>query len=256
MSDRIAVMCDGRIEQLDVPLAIYDRPASAFVADFIGDMNFLDGVVSEVDGGTATLDVGGGAVAPAVAAARPPARRCPSACGPRSCHHRPGAGRRERAGRHAAHEDAPRRPDPAGAELPDGRHMVALEQRGRPTPTWSASASATPRGACSATVAPLLLDTRLKGGSVKRDPNDGLRLLAPLEHEAAARPYRAGRAAGGRRSEGRTLSRREALGLGGLALAAAACGGSSSSSARRQHDRGRHDLDGPPGGQADRGRRS
>src|SRR6476619_2263037 len=59
MSDRIAVMCDGRIEQLDVPLAIYDRPASAFVADFIGDMNFLDGVVSEVDGGTATVDVGG-----------------------------------------------------------------------------------------------------------------------------------------------------------------------------------------------------
>ena len=46
MSDRIAVMKDGRIEQLDVPLAIYDRPASAFVADFIGDMNFLDGTVS------------------------------------------------------------------------------------------------------------------------------------------------------------------------------------------------------------------
>src|SRR3954454_9872989 len=62
MSDRIAVMRDGRIEQLDVPLAIYDRPATAFVADFIGDMNFLDGRVSEVSTGTATVDVGAGTV--------------------------------------------------------------------------------------------------------------------------------------------------------------------------------------------------
>src|SRR5689334_1998463 len=74
MSDRIAVMCDGRIEQLDVPLAIYDRPASAFVADFIGDMNFFDGVVSEVDGGTATVDVGGGTV-------RAPIDRVPATTG-------------------------------------------------------------------------------------------------------------------------------------------------------------------------------
>src|SRR4051812_22196937 len=59
MSDRIAVMRDGRIEQLDVPLAIYDRPASAFVADFIGDMNFLDGSVAEIAGGRVQVDIPG-----------------------------------------------------------------------------------------------------------------------------------------------------------------------------------------------------
>jgi spermidine/putrescine transport system ATP-binding protein len=49
MSDRIAVMSHGRIEQLDRPQEIYDRPATAFVAGFIGDMNFLEGAIAEVD---------------------------------------------------------------------------------------------------------------------------------------------------------------------------------------------------------------
>jgi putative spermidine/putrescine transport system ATP-binding protein len=43
MSDRIAVMQAGRIAQLGAPRDIYDRPASRFVADFIGDTNILDG---------------------------------------------------------------------------------------------------------------------------------------------------------------------------------------------------------------------
>jgi spermidine/putrescine transport system ATP-binding protein len=43
MSDRIAVMLDGRIEQLGTPDAVYDEPASAFVAGFIGQQNFLPG---------------------------------------------------------------------------------------------------------------------------------------------------------------------------------------------------------------------
>jgi len=42
MADRIAVMNHGRIEQLGAPYEIYRRPASRFVADFIGDANFLD----------------------------------------------------------------------------------------------------------------------------------------------------------------------------------------------------------------------
>lgn len=42
MSDRIAVMCEGRIGQLGTPRDIYDRPANRFVADFIGETNFLD----------------------------------------------------------------------------------------------------------------------------------------------------------------------------------------------------------------------
>lgn len=43
MSDRIAVMDRGRIVQLDTPRAVYERPANRFVADFIGEMNFIAG---------------------------------------------------------------------------------------------------------------------------------------------------------------------------------------------------------------------
>jgi iron(III) transport system ATP-binding protein len=42
-SDRIAVMNHGRIEQVDVPRALYDRPKTRFVAGFIGRTNFIDG---------------------------------------------------------------------------------------------------------------------------------------------------------------------------------------------------------------------
>jgi multiple sugar transport system ATP-binding protein len=47
MADRIAVMNDGRIEQLGEPLELYDRPANLFVAQFIGSpaMNVFDGTV-------------------------------------------------------------------------------------------------------------------------------------------------------------------------------------------------------------------
>ena len=54
MSDRVAVMSNGVIEQLDEPRAIYDRPLTPFVADFIGDMNFMAGkVVEAADAGYA-----------------------------------------------------------------------------------------------------------------------------------------------------------------------------------------------------------
>jgi iron(III) transport system ATP-binding protein len=43
MSDRIVVMNKGRIEQVGSPDEIYGRPATAFVADFVGKMNFLGG---------------------------------------------------------------------------------------------------------------------------------------------------------------------------------------------------------------------
>ena len=55
MADRIAVMNLGVIEQLGTPLEIYRRPSSRFVADFIGDANFLD---VDVDGDVATLTDG------------------------------------------------------------------------------------------------------------------------------------------------------------------------------------------------------
>jgi spermidine/putrescine ABC transporter ATP-binding subunit len=62
MSDRVAVMSNGVIEQLDEPRAIYDRPLTPFVADFIGDMNFLDGDVAEAADGGFAVDAGAGVV--------------------------------------------------------------------------------------------------------------------------------------------------------------------------------------------------
>jgi putative spermidine/putrescine transport system ATP-binding protein/spermidine/putrescine transport system ATP-binding protein len=60
LSDRIAVMNDGRIEQLDTPLEVYERPRTRFVSDFIGVTNFLEGEVTRGDGGTAVLRTGRG----------------------------------------------------------------------------------------------------------------------------------------------------------------------------------------------------
>ena len=59
MSDYIAVMSAGKVLQLDIPEMIYERPASKFVADFIGESNFLEGVVKSQDGGTVVTDVSG-----------------------------------------------------------------------------------------------------------------------------------------------------------------------------------------------------
>jgi putative spermidine/putrescine transport system ATP-binding protein len=50
MSDRIAVFRDGAIRQLDTPQALYERPADAFVASFVGENNRLSGTVVEDDG--------------------------------------------------------------------------------------------------------------------------------------------------------------------------------------------------------------
>ena len=42
MSDRIAVMRNGSLEQIGSPTELYDSPATAFVADFVGKTNFLE----------------------------------------------------------------------------------------------------------------------------------------------------------------------------------------------------------------------
>ena len=60
MSDRIAVMSHGVIEQLDEPRVIYDNPKTAFVAGFIGEMNFLTGAVTSANDGVWTVDAGVG----------------------------------------------------------------------------------------------------------------------------------------------------------------------------------------------------
>src|SRR5215475_3459591 len=58
MSDRIAVMNDGIIEHLGTPREIYERPATKFVANFIGTSNILSGTVSAVDNGHAIVSIG------------------------------------------------------------------------------------------------------------------------------------------------------------------------------------------------------
>lgn len=47
VSDRIAILHQGRLEQIGTPMQIYEAPTSSFVAAFIGDTNFLDGTVAE-----------------------------------------------------------------------------------------------------------------------------------------------------------------------------------------------------------------
>lgn len=49
LSDRIAVMNNGAIEQVGSPSEIYDYPQTSFVADFIGDTNLIDGKVAQTD---------------------------------------------------------------------------------------------------------------------------------------------------------------------------------------------------------------
>ncbi len=49
MSTRIGLMEEGRLRQIGSPMEIYEYPNSRYTADFIGDMNFFDGIVSEVE---------------------------------------------------------------------------------------------------------------------------------------------------------------------------------------------------------------
>jgi spermidine/putrescine transport system ATP-binding protein len=61
MSDRIAVMSEGRVEQVGAPFDIYSRPESLFVAGFIGSANLLPGTIASSDGGSTRVDLAGGA---------------------------------------------------------------------------------------------------------------------------------------------------------------------------------------------------
>jgi len=57
MSDQIVIMNRGKIAQVGSPEEIYNNPNSSFVADFIGNANFIDAVVSEVGSDTLTVKV-------------------------------------------------------------------------------------------------------------------------------------------------------------------------------------------------------
>ncbi|MBH9389853.1 ABC transporter ATP-binding protein [Pseudomonas aeruginosa] len=66
LSHRIAVMNQGRVEQLDAPETIYSFPRSRFVADFIGQCNLLDATVEAVDGERVRIDLRGLGEVPAL----------------------------------------------------------------------------------------------------------------------------------------------------------------------------------------------
>jgi spermidine/putrescine ABC transporter ATP-binding subunit len=70
MSDRIAVMNAGKLEQVGSPEQLYDRPGNRFVASFVGESNFLSAVAIETTAGVLWSQLGGqriGAVSAAVA---------------------------------------------------------------------------------------------------------------------------------------------------------------------------------------------
>ncbi|HHX28672.1 MAG: ABC transporter ATP-binding protein [Bacillota bacterium] len=56
MSDRIAVMRDGRFEQIGTPAEVYDHPKTGYVARFVGSANLISGTVSRVDEGVAYFE--------------------------------------------------------------------------------------------------------------------------------------------------------------------------------------------------------
>lgn len=62
MSDRIAVMHDGIIDQLASPAEIYEHPATKFVATFIGETNIYDGCITRIEDGIAAMTLENGAV--------------------------------------------------------------------------------------------------------------------------------------------------------------------------------------------------
>lgn len=58
MSDRIAVMKDGRIEQIGTPDEIYNHPKTSYVATFVGNANILHGVAESIQGENAIIKIG------------------------------------------------------------------------------------------------------------------------------------------------------------------------------------------------------
>lgn len=62
MSDRIAVMNNGKVAQIGTPEDIYERPSTRFVTEFIGESNILNARITSVDKENCVLDIGGIAV--------------------------------------------------------------------------------------------------------------------------------------------------------------------------------------------------
>ncbi|KAA0592447.1 sulfate transport system ATP-binding protein [Azospirillum lipoferum] len=75
LADRVVVMNQGRIEQIGTPAEVYDHPASAFVYEFLGQVNRFDctveGGIARVGDGALAIPAQGGVQGPAVAYVRP-----------------------------------------------------------------------------------------------------------------------------------------------------------------------------------------
>jgi iron(III) transport system ATP-binding protein len=76
LSDRVAVMREGRVQQVATPKALYERPVNRFVADFVGTNNFLEGVVKERAGAHLLVDTALGPLRVDAAAGVAPGERC------------------------------------------------------------------------------------------------------------------------------------------------------------------------------------
>ena len=63
MADTVAVMNEGRIEQMGAPEELYEAPATTFVANFLGQSNLVSGKVEGADGAVLRLDVHGARIA-------------------------------------------------------------------------------------------------------------------------------------------------------------------------------------------------
>jgi thiamine transport system ATP-binding protein len=59
VSDRLAVLSSGRVEQIGAPEQLYRRPRSRFVAEFVGENNVFEGTVAGADGETVTVESDG-----------------------------------------------------------------------------------------------------------------------------------------------------------------------------------------------------
>jgi ABC-type Fe3+/spermidine/putrescine transport system ATPase subunit len=85
LSDIIVVMDGGRVQQVGTPGEIYSRPASPFVARFVGDINMLPGRILSIDAASAEIELGGSRLRLPLAAVVGKARagaRCDVACRP------------------------------------------------------------------------------------------------------------------------------------------------------------------------------
>ncbi len=83
ISDRIAVMDDGIIQQVGSPIELYDRPANRFVAHFLGTANLIDGAIKAIDGG-AVFEAADGTQLPLNGTATAPRDACTAMIRPQS----------------------------------------------------------------------------------------------------------------------------------------------------------------------------